>query len=54
MEGFGDLKVGGHIIGSVKYAVDLVLLAKIETLIQEMNNTLIATERCYRREMNQD
>jgi len=38
----------------VKYADDLVLLAKIETLIQGMTNTLIETGRCYRMEMSED
>jgi len=54
VEGFGDFKVGGHIISSVKYADDFVLLAKIETLIQGMTNTLIETGRYYRMEMNED
>jgi len=54
VKGFGDFKVGGHIIDSVKYADDLVLLAKIETLIQGMTNTLIKTGRCYRMKMNED
>jgi len=34
LEGFGDLKIGGQIIHTVKYADDLVLLAK--------------EKRCYR------
>jgi hypothetical protein len=54
VEGVGDFKVRGHIIISVKYADDFVLLAKIETLIQEMTNTPIETGRCYRMEMNED
>jgi hypothetical protein len=28
LEGFGDFKIGGQIIHTVKYADDLVLLAK--------------------------
>jgi hypothetical protein len=28
LEGFGDLKIGGQVIITVKYADDLVLLAK--------------------------
>ena len=54
MEGFGDFRVGGHIISSVKYADDFVPLAKIETLIQGMSNTLTETGKCYRMEMNED
>jgi hypothetical protein len=53
VESFGDFKVGEHIISSVKYADDLVLRAKIETLIQGMTNTLIETGRCYRMKMNE-
>jgi len=30
LEGFGDFKIGGQIIHTVKYADDLVLLAKEE------------------------
>jgi hypothetical protein len=30
LEGFGDFKIGGKIIHTVKYADDLVLLAKEE------------------------
>jgi hypothetical protein len=36
----------------VKYADDLVLLAKEETVLQEMTEKLIATGRCYGMEMN--
>ena len=46
--------VAGRKIGSVKYADGLVLLAKIETLIQGMTNTLTETGTCYRMEMNDD
>jgi hypothetical protein len=34
LEGFGDFKIGGQAIGSVKYADDLVLLAREETVLQ--------------------
>jgi hypothetical protein len=33
LEGFGDFKVGGQIIRTVRYADDLVLLAKDETVL---------------------
>jgi hypothetical protein len=32
LEGLGDFKVGGQIISMVRYADDLVLLAKEETI----------------------
>jgi len=33
LERFGDFKIGGHVICTVKYANDLVLLAKEETVL---------------------
>jgi hypothetical protein len=36
----------------VKYADDLVLLAKEEKVLQDMIDRLIETGRCYEREMN--
>ena len=36
LEGFGDFKIGGQIIRIVKYAYDLVFLAKGEGVLQEM------------------
>jgi hypothetical protein len=41
LEGFGDFKIGGKIIHTVKYADDLVLLAKEEKLLQDMIDNLI-------------
>jgi hypothetical protein len=35
LEGFGDFKTGGQSINSVKYANDLVLLAKEEMVLQK-------------------
>jgi hypothetical protein len=35
LEGFGDFKIGGQIINSVKYGDDLVLLAKEEMVLQK-------------------
>jgi hypothetical protein len=36
LEGFGDFKIGGQVNFTVKYADDLVLLAKEETVLQGM------------------
>jgi hypothetical protein len=36
LEGFGDLKIGKQIINTVKYADNLVLLAKEEMVLQDM------------------
>ena len=44
--------MGGHIIHTVKYADDLVLLAKEEKVLQDMTDTLIEIGRCYGKEMN--
>jgi hypothetical protein len=40
LEGFGDFKIGGQIIHTVKYADDLVLLAKEEKVLQDMIDNL--------------
>jgi len=52
LERFGDLKIGGQIIHTVKYADDLVLLAKEEKVLQDMIDKLIEIGRCYGMEMN--
>jgi hypothetical protein len=52
LEGFGDFKIGGQIIHPVKYADDLVLLAKQEKVLQDMINKLIEIGGCYGMEMN--
>ena len=52
LDGLGDLKIGGQIIHTVKYADDLVLLAKEETVLQRMIDKLIEIGRCYGMEMN--
>ena len=52
LEAFGDFKIGGKIIHAVKYADDLVLLAKEEKNLQDMINKLIEIGRCYEMEMN--
>src|SRR5215471_8261451 len=52
LEGFGDFKIGGQIIHTVKYADDLVLLAKEEKVLQDMIEKLIEIGRCYGMELN--
>ena len=52
LEGFGDFKIGGQIIQTVKFADELVLLAKEEKVLQHMIDKLIEIGRCYGMEMN--
>jgi hypothetical protein len=52
LEGFGDFKIGGKIIHTVKYADDLALLAREEKVLQDMINKLTEIGRCYGMEMN--
>jgi len=52
LEGLGDFKLGGQIIHTVKYADDLVLLAKEEKVLQDMIDKLIEIGRCYGMEIN--
>jgi hypothetical protein len=52
LEGSGDLKIGRKIINTVKYADDLVLLAKEEIVLKEMVDKIIEIEGCYGVEMN--
>jgi hypothetical protein len=51
-EGLGDFEVGGQIISMVRYADDLVLLAKEETILQSMIDKLIEVGRRYDMEIN--
>ena len=48
----GRLEIGKQIIHTVKYADDLVLLAKEEKVLQDMIDKLIEIGRCYGMEMN--
>jgi hypothetical protein len=41
LEGFGHFKIGGQVIRTVKYADDLVLLARKEKVLQGMVDRLI-------------
>jgi len=52
LEGFGDFKIGGQINHTVKYADDLVLLAKEEKVLHGMIDKPIEIGRCYGMEMN--
>jgi hypothetical protein len=52
LEGFGGLKIGGQITHTVKYADDLVLLAKEEKVLQDMIDKLIEIGRCQGMEFN--
>jgi hypothetical protein len=52
LEGFGDFKTGGHVIRTVKYADDLVLLAREEKVLQGMVDNLIEIGRRYGMEIN--
>jgi len=48
----GDFNIGGQTIQTVKYADDLVLMAKEETVLQGMIDKLIEIGSCYGMEMN--
>ena len=52
LDGLGDFNFGGKIIQTVKYADDLVLMAKEETVLQGMIGKLTEIGRCYGMEMN--
>jgi len=52
LEELGDFKIGGQIIHTVKYADDLVLLAKEEKVLQDMIDKLIEIGRCCGMEIN--
>ena len=45
LEGLGDFNIRGKIIQTVKYADDLVLMAKEETVLQRMTDKLIEIGR---------
>ena len=46
------MQCGGQTIQTVKYADDLVLMAKEETVLQGMIDKLTEIGRCYGMEMN--
>ena len=47
LEGFGDFKIGWQIIHTVKYADDLVLLGREETVLQDIIDKLIEIGGCW-------
>jgi len=52
LKGFGDFKIGGQIIHTVKYADDLLLPAKEEKVLQDMIDKPIEIGGCYGMETN--
>jgi hypothetical protein len=52
LEGTGDFKIGRQVIRAVKYADDLVLLAREEKVVPGMVDRLIEIGRCNGLEMN--
>jgi len=52
VEKFGDFKMEEQVIWTVKYADDLVLLAKGKTVLLRMIDRLMEIGRCYEMEMN--
>jgi len=52
MEGFGDFKIGCQIIHTVKYADDLLSMAKKEKVLQNMIDKLTEIGGFYGMEMN--
>jgi len=52
LDRFGDFRIGQEIIHTVKYADDLVLLAKEEKVLQDMIDKLIEIGRGCGKEMN--
>jgi len=55
LEGLGDFKISGQIIHTVKYADDLVLLAKEEKVLQDMIDKLIEIgNKCGKNKSNEN
>jgi len=52
LDGLGDFNIGEQIIQTVKYADDLVLMAKEETVLQGMIDKATEIGRCYGMEIN--
>jgi hypothetical protein len=52
LDGLGGFNIGGEIIQTVKYADDLVLRAKEETVLKGIIDKLLETGRCYGMEIN--
>jgi len=52
LDGFGDLKIEGPVICTVKYANYLMSLAKVAAILWGIITRLIESGRCYGMEMN--
>jgi len=52
LDGLGDFNIGGQIIQTVKYADDLVLMAREEMVLQSVIDKLIEIGRCCGMEMD--
>jgi hypothetical protein len=52
LKGLINFETGGHVTRGVKYADDLVLLAKEDTILQGMSDRLTEIVRCYGIEMS--
>jgi hypothetical protein len=52
LKGVGYFKLGVKVIRTVEYADSLVLMAKEETVLQDIFDSLMEIKRCYRMEMN--
>ena len=52
LDGLGDFNIGGQIIQTVRYADDLILMTKEETVLQGMIDKLIEIGKCCGMEMN--
>ena len=52
LDGLGDFNIGGQIIQTVKYADDLVLMAKEETVLHDKIDKLIEVGKYYGVEKN--
>jgi hypothetical protein len=52
LKGFGYFKLGVKVIRAVEYADGLVLMAKEETVIQDIIDRLMEIKRCYGMELN--
>ena len=54
LDGVGDFMIGGRVINTIKYADDLVLLAKNEETLQAMMDRMVETGKSYGMDINID
>jgi len=54
LERFGYFKLGVKVIRAVEYADGLVLMAKEETVLQDIIDRLMEIKRCYGMELNME